>query len=37
MELFSRTMNDTAKAVAESHARRGADAWTKLVKDLDLR
>jgi 4-hydroxyphenylpyruvate dioxygenase len=37
MELFSRSMNDTAKTVPESHARRGAEAWTKLVKDLDLR
>jgi 4-hydroxyphenylpyruvate dioxygenase len=37
MELFSRTMNDTAEAVPDSHARRGADAWTKLVRDLDLR
>jgi 4-hydroxyphenylpyruvate dioxygenase len=37
MELFSRTMNDTAEAVPDSHGRRGADAWTKLVRDLDLR
>jgi 4-hydroxyphenylpyruvate dioxygenase len=37
MELFSRTMNDTAETVPDSHARRGADAWKKLVRDLDLR
>jgi 4-hydroxyphenylpyruvate dioxygenase len=37
MELFSRTMNDTAETVPESHARRGAEAWTKLVKDCELR
>lgn len=37
MELFSRTMNDTAETVPESHAQRGAEAWMKLVKDLDLK
>ena len=37
MELFSRTLNDTAKSVPESHAKRGEEAWRKLVKDLDLR
>ena len=36
MELFSRTMNDTAEVVPESHAQRGGEAWTKLVKDFDL-
>lgn len=37
MELFSRTMNDTTETVPESHARRGAEAWKNLAKDLDLR
>lgn len=37
MELFSRTMNDATETVPDRHARRGAQAWKKLVKDLDLR
>ena len=37
MELFSRTMNDSAEIVPESHARRGGEAWTKLVNTFDLR
>ena len=37
MELFSRSMNDPRKSVPAEHARRGAIAWEKLVKDLDLK
>ena len=37
MELFSRTMNDQAKTVPNEHANRGGEAWSKLVRALDLR
>ena len=37
MELFSRTMNHTADDVPDSHAGRGAMAWSKLAKDFNLR
>ena len=36
MELFSRSMNDTAKDVPEQHAKRAAVAWGKLKADLQL-
>lgn len=36
MELFSRTMNDSAKEVPEAHAARGEKAWCALVRDLRL-
>jgi 4-hydroxyphenylpyruvate dioxygenase len=37
MELFSRTMNDEKKEVPDEHARRGAESWNRLLKELHLR
>lgn len=37
MELFSRTMAEQHKTVPDEHARRGAESWKKLSKDLGLR
>jgi 4-hydroxyphenylpyruvate dioxygenase len=31
MELFSRTMSDPSPSVPNEHARRGMEAWKKLV------
>ncbi|MCJ1257922.1 hypothetical protein MMC24_005750 [Lignoscripta atroalba] len=37
MELFSRTMADSHSSVPAEHARRGREAWKKLVKALQLK
>jgi 4-hydroxyphenylpyruvate dioxygenase len=34
MELFSRTMNDAAEGVPKEHARRAAEAWVKVEKEI---
>jgi 4-hydroxyphenylpyruvate dioxygenase len=34
MELFSRTMNDPEESVPREHARRAADAWGKVEKEI---
>lgn len=34
MELFSRTMAEKDPSVPEEHARRAAESWKKLIKDL---
>jgi len=36
MELFSRTLSDSASDVPESHAQRGMQAWNKFTKALEL-
>ncbi|KAE8453580.1 hypothetical protein EG329_010441 [Mollisiaceae sp. DMI_Dod_QoI] len=36
MELFSRTMGEAGKEVPQSHARRGREAWEKLLKEIAL-
>jgi 4-hydroxyphenylpyruvate dioxygenase len=36
MELFSRTIGDRKKTVPDEHARRGAESWKQLSKDLHL-
>lgn len=33
-ELFNRSMADPASSTPEEHARRGAAAWTAIVKDM---
>jgi 4-hydroxyphenylpyruvate dioxygenase len=35
MELFSRTMSDPAATVPREHARRAAESWKKIEKEMD--
>ncbi|KAK4993108.1 hypothetical protein LTR50_000594 [Elasticomyces elasticus] len=37
MELFNRSMNDPSPSTPAEHARRGAVAWAKIVRDFKLK